>query len=60
MTQGSNHELQQLLLSALIQVGLLDGNQLTCGSVAGHTDQTQVVEASPWNTHDDDSDTCSW
>lgn len=42
-----HHQLQQLLLGALVQVGPLDCHQLAGGDVARHVDQTQVVEAPP-------------
>lgn len=47
---AAHHELQQLLLGALIQVGLLDGHQLPARDVARHVHLTQVVEAPPCDT----------
>lgn len=46
---GSDHQLQQLLLRALVQVGPLERHQLAGGGVAGHAYQAQVVEAPPCN-----------
>lgn len=43
----SDHQLQQLLLRALVQVGPLKRHQLAGGGVAGHAHQAQVVEAPP-------------
>lgn len=43
----AHHQLQQLLLGALVQVGPLDRHQLAGGDVARHVDQAQVVEAPP-------------
>lgn len=43
----SNHQLQQLLLRALIQVGPLERHQLAGGGVASHAHQAEVVEAPP-------------
>lgn len=46
----AHHELQQLLLCALVQVGLLDSHQLACGDVACHVHLAQVIEAPPCDT----------
>lgn len=46
---GSDHQLQQLLLRTLVQVGPLECHQLAGGGVAGHAHQAQVVEAPPCN-----------
>lgn len=43
----SDHQLQQLLLRALVQVGSLERHQLASGGVPGHANQAQVVEAPP-------------
>lgn len=44
---AAHQELQELLLCALVQVGLLDGHQLPRSDVAAHAHLAQVVEAPP-------------
>lgn len=47
---AAHHELQQLLLCALVQVGLFDCHQLAGGDVACHVHLAQVIEAPPCDT----------
>lgn len=47
---AAHHELQQLLLGALVQVGLFDGHQLASRDVACHVHLAQVIEAPPCDT----------
>lgn len=48
---GSNHhELQQLLLGALVQVGLFDGHRLASRDVASHVHLAQIIEAPSCDT----------